>query len=202
MDLKTPDKKEWTFLNSFNYGYGLLLTLGHGAKIPETTTGQVFALLYCIFGVPLFFGTIAIIMAHCVMPILATKMVTKSRRILLLQLVIIIYIAWNLCTAVFLYYQVFEDFWFSIFTAFFTGLTIQTPSASKFTPCTLLTLLVASTISAGIVILGFIIAASAYCPSIGVVKEIRSAADEANAPPKFTVIVDQAGDSKLAPATE
>ncbi|PIO66847.1 hypothetical protein TELCIR_11425 [Teladorsagia circumcincta] len=40
MELKTPDKKEWTFLNSFNYAYGLLLTLGHGAKIPETTSGQ------------------------------------------------------------------------------------------------------------------------------------------------------------------
>ncbi|VDO60941.1 unnamed protein product [Haemonchus placei] len=41
MELKTPDKKEWTFLNSFNYAYALLLTLGHGAKIPETISGQV-----------------------------------------------------------------------------------------------------------------------------------------------------------------
>lgn len=41
MELKTPDKKEWTFLNAFNYAYGLLLTLGHGAKVPETTGGQV-----------------------------------------------------------------------------------------------------------------------------------------------------------------
>ncbi|EPB68317.1 hypothetical protein ANCCEY_12589 [Ancylostoma ceylanicum] len=40
LDLRTPDRKEWTFLNSFNYAYGLILTLGHGAKIPETTGGQ------------------------------------------------------------------------------------------------------------------------------------------------------------------
>ncbi|KIH53845.1 hypothetical protein ANCDUO_16014 [Ancylostoma duodenale] len=40
LDLRTPDRKEWTFLNSFNYAYGLILTLGHGAKTPETTGGQ------------------------------------------------------------------------------------------------------------------------------------------------------------------
>ncbi|XGW10998.1 hypothetical protein V3C99_012473 [Haemonchus contortus] len=202
MELKTPDKKEWTFLNSFNYAYALLLTLGHGAKIPETISGQVFALIYCIFGVPLLFGTIAIIMAHCVIPLLSTRVVTRSRRLLLLQLVIVLYVAWNLCTAVFLYYQVFEDFWISIFTAFFTGMTIQIPAVAKISSCSLLTLLVGSTISAAIIILGFIVGAATYCPSIGVVKEIRTAVEEGNPPPKFTVIVDQAGESKLATATE
>lgn len=41
IDMRIPDKKEWTFVNSFNYAYGLLLTLGHGAKIPESVYGQV-----------------------------------------------------------------------------------------------------------------------------------------------------------------
>ncbi|ETN74811.1 hypothetical protein NECAME_03944 [Necator americanus] len=40
MELRIPDRKEWTFLNSFNYAYGLILTLGHGTKTPETTGGQ------------------------------------------------------------------------------------------------------------------------------------------------------------------
>uniref|UniRef100_A0A1I7XIP7 Two-component sensor histidine kinase n=1 Tax=Heterorhabditis bacteriophora TaxID=37862 RepID=A0A1I7XIP7_HETBA len=41
LDIRSPDKREWTFLNSFNYAYGLLLTVGHGGKIPETVGGQV-----------------------------------------------------------------------------------------------------------------------------------------------------------------
>ncbi|KAL6734564.1 hypothetical protein Aduo_005091 [Ancylostoma duodenale] len=165
LDLRTPDRKEWTFLNSFNYAYGLILTLGHGAKTPETTGGQIFALMYCIFGVPLFFGTIAIALYQCVIPLLSSNVCTLSRRFLFLQLVIILYFVWNLLMAVFLYYQIFEDFWASIFTAFFSGMTIQVPSAHKVTPCGLLMLLLGSTVSAAIIILGIIVAVSAYCPN-------------------------------------
>ncbi|KHJ96791.1 hypothetical protein OESDEN_03247 [Oesophagostomum dentatum] len=78
MELRTPDRKEWTFLNSFNYAYGLLLTLGHGAKIPETLGGQIFALVYCILGVPLFFGTLAITVYYCIMPIIRVLAISKK----------------------------------------------------------------------------------------------------------------------------
>ncbi|VDL74104.1 unnamed protein product [Nippostrongylus brasiliensis] len=197
MELKTPDKREWTFLNAFNYAYGLLLTLGHGAKTPETTGGQIFALLYCLFGVPLFFGTIAFVVTCCVSPLLQKKVRTQNHRFLFLQLVIVLYIAWNLAVAVFLYYKVFEDFWASVFTAFFSGLTIQIPSSSKISPCSLLVLLLGSTVSAAIVVLGFVVTAATYCPNtIAAVKEVKN--DEGHPPAKFTVIVDQAGESKLA----
>ncbi|RCN31159.1 hypothetical protein ANCCAN_23067 [Ancylostoma caninum] len=67
---------------------------------------QIFALMYCLFGVPLFFGTIAIALYQCVIPLLSSNVCTLSRRFLFLQLVIILYFAWNLLMAVFLYYQV------------------------------------------------------------------------------------------------
>ncbi|VDM55214.1 unnamed protein product [Angiostrongylus costaricensis] len=40
VEMRAPDRNEWTFLNAFNYAYSLLLTLGHGVKIPETSGGQ------------------------------------------------------------------------------------------------------------------------------------------------------------------
>ncbi|KAK6736716.1 hypothetical protein RB195_019425 [Necator americanus] len=201
MELRIPDRKEWTFLNSFNYAYGLILTLGHGTKTPETTGGQIFALIYCIFGVPLFFGTIALTIYQCVIPLLMSKFCTLYRRFLFLQLVILVYFVWNLLMAVFLYYQVFEDFWASMFTAFFSGMTIQVPSSNKVTPCGLLMLQLASTLSAAIIILGIIVAVAAYCPHTtddNLVKKAGISDDGSQQPAKFTVVVDQAGESKLA----
>ncbi|CAJ0606758.1 unnamed protein product [Cylicocyclus nassatus] len=201
LDLKTPDRREWTFLNSFNYAYSLLLTLGHGYKIPETTGGQIFALIYSLLGVPLFFGTLAITLYQCAIPLLTSKVCTLNRRFFCLQLILIVYIAWSILLAVFLYYQVHKDFWASVFTAFLSGMTIQVPYAHRIGSSCFLMLLLGSTVSAAIIILGIIVAVAAYCPqTTGSIQVKKSAVadDGAQQPQKFTVIVDQAGESKLA----
>ncbi|KAJ1374971.1 hypothetical protein KIN20_038184 [Parelaphostrongylus tenuis] len=167
VELQTPDRNEWTFLNSFNYAYSLLLTLGHGKRIPETTGGQIFALIYCIFGVPLLYGTITTVLLHCIKPLMSNRIWTLNRRMLLLQMVGLLYIVWNVLVAVLLHYEAYNDFWASIFTTFFSGMTIQVPFALKLSPCTLLILLIGSTVSISIIILGIFVAATAYCPTLG-----------------------------------
>uniref|UniRef100_A0A915M0Q9 Potassium channel domain-containing protein n=1 Tax=Meloidogyne javanica TaxID=6303 RepID=A0A915M0Q9_MELJA len=61
LELKMPDLNEWTLENSLTYCWGLITTIGHGHRSPKTGGGQVFALLYCVLGVPFFVFTLIVI---------------------------------------------------------------------------------------------------------------------------------------------
>ncbi len=54
LSLSLPNRFEWTLGNSLNYAWGLLTTIGHGNRSPKTWGGQIFALFYCLLGVPYF----------------------------------------------------------------------------------------------------------------------------------------------------
>ncbi|CAI4223176.1 unnamed protein product [Auanema sp. JU1783] len=200
--MKSPDRTKWTFLSSFNFAYGLLLTLGHGAKTPNTIGGQIFALAYCMFGIPLFYGTACYCIYVILSPFLESTVRTVKRRLFVLYMVILMYVLWNLLLALFLYYQVFDSFWTAVFTSFLSGLTIQVPEYSQLTPCCLFVLLMACTISAFLLIMAVILFVaiqfrSELCsPS----KKVPLLGDGPinDQQQKFTVIVDEAGSSKLA----
>ena len=54
LTLALPNRHEWTMGSALCYAWGLLTTVGHGERAPRTGGGQVFALVYCLLGVPYF----------------------------------------------------------------------------------------------------------------------------------------------------
>lgn len=128
LDLPYPDRTDWNLQNSINYAIALLTTIGNGKRLPETASGQVFALFYSLLGVPFLFGIISLIVYHCVMPYIQDNNVGFKRRIVHFQAFLAIYFVWILFIAVYVTNFVpGVNFRTSVYIAVFSALTIQTP---------------------------------------------------------------------------
>ncbi|CAK5032046.1 unnamed protein product [Meloidogyne enterolobii] len=128
LELKMPDLNEWTLENSLTYCWGLITTIGHGHRSPKTGGGQVFALLYCVLGVPFFVFTLIVISYRLLnLCRVLSQLVTKNKhfssstfdhRTLLLFFVCIIYCSWLIIFALILYwFAIPESFWRSLYAA-------------------------------------------------------------------------------------
>ncbi|CAB3405006.1 unnamed protein product [Caenorhabditis bovis] len=207
LDVIPPSRRTWTWPSCFNFAYSLVLTVGAGFKEPSTTASRVFAVFYCLIGVPLFYLTLTTVVYRLIAPVLKWPSLTRAKRFLLFQLVLALYVLWTILIALCLYYQVINDFWLSVFTAFAGSLTIQMPSAAAITTCGVLFINLSTTISVALLLLMLLIAASVFFPQQLL---LAAAAAEGGAiqekveplapPPKFQVIVDEAGESKLTTA--
>lgn len=199
-----PSRREWNWIGSFNFAYSLLLTVGGGFKVPSTIGSQIFVVFYCLFGIPLFYSTLALIVYRLVSPVLKWQSLTRSRRFLLILFIFGCFILWTLLIGICLYYQVLNDFWLSIFNAFTGSLTIQIPSRSQIAACGILFLNFASTISVSFLLLILLVSLSVFFPKELLLQETERAVEEKlerlTPPPKFQVIVDEAGESKLTTA--
>ncbi|CAD6193981.1 unnamed protein product [Caenorhabditis auriculariae] len=201
LEIVPPSRREWTFFSCFNYAYGLLLTLGNGVKVPSAVGSQIFAVVFSFFGIPLFYSTLFIVVYRLVSPILKSPSMTIRRRLFLLQLLVVLYILWSFLLALCLYYQVINDFWNSLFVAFTTSMTIQVPSPAKVSACGVLFLQLACTISAALVLLMLLVIAATYFPH-QVLPPVEATpfdkSEKLMIPPRFAVVVDQAGESHLS----
>ncbi|CAI5442475.1 unnamed protein product [Caenorhabditis angaria] len=202
LTITPPSRREWSWIGSFNFAYSLLLTVGNGFKAPTALGSQIFSIFYCLFGIPLFYFTLTLIVYRLVHPILKYPSLDKSRRFLLLNFVVALFILWTILIGLVIYNQIFNDFWQSMVTAFLGSMTIQTPGVNTtFTSCALMAMNFASTISVSLVILMVLIVLSLIFPAdliqgVPIVEKVESV----SAPPKFQVIVDEAGESKLTHA--
>ncbi|KAK0394417.1 hypothetical protein QR680_000723 [Steinernema hermaphroditum] len=201
LDLHIPKRDEWDFLHSVNYAWSLLLTIGHGLKGPQTTGGQVLAFFYCIFGVPFFFGTIAIFVHELLLPLVRVDQTKK--KIALVLLAALLYVIWILLIAVYLHsYALPKSFWESLYTATMSALTIQTPYFNKLPQYPAFAVLAGSTVSVVLALFVLLLIAGVYgeksCHNRPVKMRDEAESPKSNDLPKFTVIVDEAGDSKLA----
>ncbi|PAV72232.1 hypothetical protein WR25_00055 [Diploscapter pachys] len=207
IELVGMQRHEWDFLNSFNYAYSLLLTLGHGTKIPGTLPGQIFALLYAMVGIPLFYATLGLLVYRLLCPLLqSVSCAPTSRRIFGLAILKLVYIIWNFLLALYLYEKVFpNDFWMSMLVAFISGLTVQIPKLAMLDSVDMWFLLMANTVTSALVIACLIIFAAIVCPAAPCFKTHRrhpvvDRTESIPQPQKFTIIVDEAGESKLGEA--
>ncbi|KAF8363335.1 twk-49, partial [Pristionchus pacificus] len=210
LELNQHTSGDWNLLNSFNYAYGLLLTLGHDAKIPETLGGQVFSLIYVLLGVPLFFGTVFVVVRYTIFPLFNPLLATARRRSLAFFLVAAFLTLWTVLLSLFLYSRATRDYWTALYVAVFATMTIQINrnlSTPTLPPLYLLSILLFITVSLALLILLALILCDAYAKCctrrVGSHADDAVAAAEASAhkphhPPKVTVIVDEAGESHIA----
>ncbi|CAO4365610.1 unnamed protein product [Caenorhabditis nigoni] len=201
LSIVPPSRREWSWVSSFNFAYSLLLTVGAGFKVPVTIGSQIFAIFYCLIGIPLFYSTLALIVYRLISPVLKWPSLTRSRRFVLMLAVFGLFILWTLLIGLCLYYQVLNDFWLSIFNAFTGSLTVQIPSPVHITTCGVLFLNLAATISVSLLLLILLVSLSIFFPKELLLQETDKAVEEKlerlTPPPKFQVIVDEAGESKL-----
>ncbi|CCD73231.1 Potassium channel domain-containing protein [Caenorhabditis elegans] len=199
-----PSRREWSWISSFNFAYSLLLTIGGGFKVPATVGSQIFAVFYCLIGIPLFYSTLILIVCRLVSPVLKWPSLTRSRRFLLILAAFGLFILWAILIGLCLYYQVINDFWLSILHAFTGSLTVQIPSPAQITTCGILFLNFAATISVSLLILILLVSFSVFFPKEMLIQEVDNGVEEKlerlTPPPKFQVIVDEAGESKLTSA--
>ncbi|GMS85244.1 hypothetical protein PENTCL1PPCAC_7419, partial [Pristionchus entomophagus] len=210
LELKQHVVGRWNLLNSFNYAYGLLLTIGHDSRIPETTGGQVFSLIYTLLGVPLLFGTVFVVVRYLLFPLFTPLLSTSRRRSLAFFLVASFLLLWTVLLSLFLYSVTGRDYWTALYVAVFASMTIQInrgASSIPLPPLCLLTVLLMVTVSLGLLILLALILCDAYakCCTRHGGSAARHADDAVAAvdapykpPPKVTVIVDEAGESHIA----
>uniref|UniRef100_A0A1I7TTA6 Ion_trans_2 domain-containing protein n=1 Tax=Caenorhabditis tropicalis TaxID=1561998 RepID=A0A1I7TTA6_9PELO len=204
LPITPPYRHEWSWFNSFNFAYSLLLTVGGGLKVPITVGSQIFAIFYCLIGIPLFYSTLALIVYRLISPVLKWQSLTCSRRFLLILFIFGCFILWTLLIGICLYYQVLNDFWLSMLHAFTGSLTVQIPSRAQITSCGVLFLNFAATISVSFLLLILLVSLSIFFPKELLIHETEKAVEEKlerlTPPPKFQVIVDEAGESKLTTA--
>ncbi|GMT15284.1 hypothetical protein PFISCL1PPCAC_6581, partial [Pristionchus fissidentatus] len=204
LQMKQPAANDWNLLKSFNYAYGLLLTVGHDAKIPETIGGQVFSLLYCLIGIPLFFGTIFVIVRFAVFPLFTPLLSTSRRRWLAFFLVLLFLALWSVLLSLFLYSITGQNYWTALYIAAFATMTIQINHYETLPPLYFLALLLIVTVSLGLLMLLGLIILDGYAKCVARrgsachADDAVGAAETRKPPPKVTVIVDEAGESHIA----
>ncbi|GMR37491.1 hypothetical protein PMAYCL1PPCAC_07686 [Pristionchus mayeri] len=207
LDIKVLVATQWNLLNSFNYAYGLLLTLGHDSKIPETIGGQVFSLVYTLIGVPLFFGTVFVVVRYTIFPHFTPLLSTSRRRWLAFFLVSAFLFLWTILLSLLLYSRTGRDYWTALYVAVFASMTIQInrgTSTLPLPPLYLLSILLMVTVSLGLLILLALIVCDAYAKccmrrsSRLHADDVVAAAEASAHKPKVTVIVDEAGESHIA----
>ncbi|CAJ0557687.1 unnamed protein product, partial [Mesorhabditis spiculigera] len=195
---KGPDRDSWRLKNAINYAYSQLLTVGLNGKSPATTMGKVFHVPYVLLGVPLLFCTIACFAHEYLVPSMLKSGSPYHRRFHALALATLLYLGWAFIVAIFYYLQVHDSFVPAFFTALTAVFTVQMP-VDAVTPCVLFVMLLGTTVA---LLFGYLVAFFA-CASYGgfdfgipVSTEVPDDENTAGQQ-KFTVVVDQAGDSKL-----
>uniref|UniRef100_A0A1I7YZ50 Ion_trans_2 domain-containing protein n=1 Tax=Steinernema glaseri TaxID=37863 RepID=A0A1I7YZ50_9BILA len=207
LDVHGPKSGEWDVLHSLNYAWSLLMTIGHGIRGPETTGGQIFAFFYSIIGVPFFFGTIGLFVHKMLLPLIRFKVEQTKKKLLLLLFAAIFYVVWLLLLAFYLHsFSLPNSFWKALYTATLTALTIQTPYFNQLSDCSTFALLAGCTMSITLALFILLLLVGFYggqsCENRPVIMKDEADSPKSNDPPKFTVIVDEAGDSKLADMDE
>uniref|UniRef100_A0A914HNX6 Potassium channel domain-containing protein n=1 Tax=Globodera rostochiensis TaxID=31243 RepID=A0A914HNX6_GLORO len=134
LSLRMPDLNEWTLENSLAYAWGLLTTIGHGHRAPKTRGGQLFALFYCLLGVPFFVVTLLVV-SHRIFELCRVGLhffeqklnhPLAHRHLLLMLLVLGLHTLWLLLFSFILYGNaISESYWRSLYTAVLSSLTIQ-----------------------------------------------------------------------------
>ncbi|KAI3419730.1 hypothetical protein GPALN_004161 [Globodera pallida] len=125
LSLRVPDLNEWTLENSLAYAWGLLTTIGHGHRAPKTRGGQLFALFYCLLGVPFFVVTLLVV-SHRLFELCRLHHPLVHRHLLLMLLVLGLHTLWLLLFSFILYGNaISESYWRSLYTAVLSSLTIQ-----------------------------------------------------------------------------
>ncbi|KAF7640211.1 hypothetical protein Mgra_00000039 [Meloidogyne graminicola] len=155
LEIKMPDLNEWTLENSLTYCWGLITTIGHGHRSPKTKGGQIFALFYCLLGVPFFVFTL-IIISYRLLNLFnyIIQLLNKYNKLINLNIinyhliVCIIYFIWLIIFSLILYLFVIpESFWRSLYTCILSSLTIQTADYNLLNEKQKLIILINSTIS-------------------------------------------------------
>ncbi|KAI6238474.1 Potassium channel subfamily K member 5 [Aphelenchoides fujianensis] len=137
LPLRLPNRQAWTMTNSLNYAWGLLTTLGHGSRSPTTTGGQIFALFYCLLGVPFFMGTL-LICAYSTLNLIRWLLRKQfaDRKLNdwhLLAACIGVYLWFIAAFTILLYSSALPDsFWLSFCTAVLSAFTIPTAEYAEF----------------------------------------------------------------------
>ncbi|KAL3120835.1 hypothetical protein niasHT_008127 [Heterodera trifolii] len=134
LPLRMPNLNEWTLENSLAYAWGLLTTIGHGHRAPKTRGGQLFALFYCLLGVPFFVVTLLVV-SHRLIELcrIGLHFVEQKlgrplahRHLLLTLLLLGLHSLWLLLFSALLFTNAIpESFWRSLYTAVLSSLTIQ-----------------------------------------------------------------------------
>ncbi|CAJ0945607.1 unnamed protein product, partial [Mesorhabditis belari] len=202
MNIHPPNKTSWNFLNSINFAYSAVLSVGQGAKIPESVLGQLFLIPYLTIGIPLIFFTLGSIVHQFVLPFMNRSEFPFTRRFAALALAVSIYFVWAILVSFYLYFEVFDNYLTSLITALFTMTTVQV-THSSLTECHTFVLLLLTTISLSIALLIAFLTLACYgdygiAVSQEIPEEVNGESTSANGQQRFTVVVDQAGDSKLA----
>ncbi|TMS32161.1 hypothetical protein L596_000041 [Steinernema carpocapsae] len=204
LDFYVPQRDEWNFLYSFNYAWSLLITLGHGRRSPQSNGGQVFSYFYSVIGVPLVFGTLAVLAYALLSPFIRLTHDKSKRKVAVMVVMAALYLVWLFLIALYLYtYTLPKSFWDSFYTATLSAFTIQTQFYNKLSETSTFVVLAGSTIAVFLALFILFILSELYnlksetnLPTM--MKDEPESASPKSDPPKFTMIVDEAGDSKLA----
>ncbi|KAL7077106.1 hypothetical protein ACQ4LE_004075 [Meloidogyne hapla] len=213
LELKMPDLNEWTLENSLTYCGGLITTIGHGHRSPKTGGGQVFALLYCLLGVPFFVFTLIVISYRLLnFCRIISQFIVKNQnfsstfdhRSLLLFFVCIIYSSWLIIFALILYwFAIPESFWRSLYAAVLSSLTIQSADYNLLNEKQKLITLSGSSISLLFSCICIITITGVWqnntSERIKNKKIIEAKSDEENEKKitKYNIIIDETGNAKL-----
>ncbi|KAI6193131.1 Potassium channel subfamily K member 5 [Aphelenchoides besseyi] len=133
LPLELPNRQAWTMTNSLNFAWGLLTTLGHGSRSPETTGGQIFALFYALLGVPFFFSTILICACSVLRWIRANDHFPGKMNDFHLLAASFGVFSWFLAAFTILLYSsaTTESFWLSFYTAVLSAFTVAFSELDK-----------------------------------------------------------------------
>uniref|UniRef100_A0AC34QAN3 Potassium channel domain-containing protein n=1 Tax=Panagrolaimus sp. JU765 TaxID=591449 RepID=A0AC34QAN3_9BILA len=130
LQISRPVKDEWDLERSFGYSFGyslsLLTTLGHSTRAPRTTSGELFALLYSLVGIPFFILTLVVV-AHRIFSIFKKKTTLWKRHFYQFLAIVGVYLLFLFVFAYFIYAtEIQKSFWSAIYTTMLSAMTIHT----------------------------------------------------------------------------
>jgi hypothetical protein len=202
LNITRPKETEWNFQGCLNYAWSLLTTLGHATQAPKTVIGQLFALIYTIIGIPLFVMTL-LLFAHRIVHYLKKKdRGERKRKLQIFGTILTFFILYLFAFALFLYYcDLVESFWRAINVAIFSSFTVHTVDYARLSEADKLLIQFATTISIllGLITLyyGIIIYGDHEAATDKVASTTLPPTSATNDIPRFNIIVDQSGETKL-----
>jgi hypothetical protein len=202
LNISRPKDTEWNFQGCLNYAWSLLTTLGHSTQHPKTVIGQLFALIYTIIGIPLFIITL-LLLAHRIVHYLKKKdKGERKRKLKIFGLVLTIFLLYLFGFALILYYcDLVQTFWRAITVAIFSSFTVHTIDYSRFSEADKLLIQFASTIGILLGLITFYYGILVYGDrEIVATDKVASTTLPPISPndiPRFNIIVDESGGTKL-----
>ncbi|KAE9554211.1 hypothetical protein FO519_002575 [Halicephalobus sp. NKZ332] len=201
-DLKVPrpPKDEWDFGSSLGFAWGLLTTLGHSTRSPRTLAGQLFTIIYAIVGVPFFIITILLV-AHKFFTSVKRTTTLRKRHLYYFGASAAAYFIFLLGFAYFLYYaEILESFWRSIYVTILSAFSIHSFDYAEFSEADKLLTIFATTVSLLLGTITLIFAAFVYETRESSTAKVVAADSAPGDVPRFQVIVNESGDTKIQPA--